>query len=435
MSDGGAAAIFEHPIVSGVVSGVVVALILYVLLPLRSYETWRKDLRESAHWREEAARRLEATDWAHLGALYQNGLDRALGWADGFFGPALSQRAFATCVVIALIYAWLGFWLAYAVGAPDALGATDLGLPEDYPGRALLGLGVPALCIGGWLIGWLLGRWERRRKADWLQRRLEAGDDDRRARRTYAERGALWAVGWLIAVTVATWRLLDVPLDIAPVVILLWTSFLAAPVIVGTAAALRWRRAPSGWTALVAGAGGVAAAVAGAGAGAVAVAGAGAGGVAVAASVGVARGVWGWEGRVAWLAGIGVLAAWATLFLVAGGGDETVLILVAFFLIIPVLNAVLDAVSWVATRLMLGHLRGGLASRATAWRRALVIAGHTLADIALAVVSLFALAWLLAFAFEWAAQQGMFGAIDSADGAFVRGMVAAAAAAPFRDGL
>ena len=105
------------------------------------------------------------------------------------------------------------------------------------------------------------------------------------------------------------------------------------------------------------------------------------------------------------------------------------------FLVIPVLNAALDALSLVATRLMLGHLRRGLAAGATAGRRALVIAGHTVADLALAVLSLFALAWLLAFAFEWAAQQGLFGAFDSEDGAFVRGMLDAAVAAPFRDGL
>ena len=130
-----------------------------------------------------------------------------------------------------------------------------------------------------------------------------------------------------------------------------------------------------------------------------------------------------------------MLAGWATLLIAFEGDQDFILILVAFFLIIPVLDAVLDAVSWVATRLMLGHLRSGLKARATAWRRAVVIAGHTLADVALAIVSLFALAWLLAFAFEWAAQQGVFGPIDSEDGAFVRGMLAAAAAAPFRDGL
>lgn len=154
MTDGwGLAAIIAHPLATTIVGGVIVTVVVPYLLPLRGYDAQRKDIETSAFHREEAARRLAAIDWRHLGALYQRLLDRALRWADGFFGPAVSQQAFATCVVLALIYAWLGFWLACALGAPGVLGETSLALPDSYPERALTVLGVPLVCIGGWPVG------------------------------------------------------------------------------------------------------------------------------------------------------------------------------------------------------------------------------------------------------------------------------------------
>jgi hypothetical protein len=202
LSDGGTTVttLIWIPLGVAVVGGVVAGVVVPYLLPLRGYDTLRTDLQTSAFHREEAARRLAATDWRHVGELYQRLLDRSLRWADGFFGPPVSQQAFATCVVLALIYAWLGFWLAYALGAPDALGETSSALSETHPQRALVGLGVPVFCIADWPVGWALGRWERRRKAGWMQRRLEVGQGERRARRLYGFRGAAWAVAWLLVV-------------------------------------------------------------------------------------------------------------------------------------------------------------------------------------------------------------------------------------------
>jgi hypothetical protein len=361
--------------------GVLKKSFKFLFVPLRGYRAWRDDLRRSAYWREEAGRRLAATDWQHSGELYQRLLERALSWADKFFGPATSQQAFATCIVLALIYTFLGFWLAYALGAPGVLGQTSLAPPQEYPQRALIGLGVPALCIGGWLVGWALGNWWGRQYTEgWLRRRVEAGQRERRVLRAYRLRGAVWAVGWLLAVA-------------------------------------------GGTAAGAAAAGGAAAATAAAA------------GAAVAATLGFLSGSWRTRSREGWLAGIAALTGSAAIGSAISGGGDFLVFLVAVFVGLAGLKGVLDALSWVATRLMLGRLRRELAARATAGRRAVVIAGHTLADLALAFVSLFALAWLLAFAFEWAAQQGIFGAFDSADGSFVRGMLDAAAAAPLREGL
>ncbi|MGF1562601.1 MAG: hypothetical protein ACFB3T_10535, partial [Geminicoccaceae bacterium] len=151
--------------------------------------------------------------------------------------------------------------------------------------------------------------------------------------------------------------------------------------------------------------------------------------VAVAAAVGAAQGLWRRQGRLAWPVGIGALLGIAGLGLaiaIAGQGQEIfalVLILIAFFLVIPALNAVLDVTSWLVSRLLAGDLRRELHERRAAERRALTIAWHTAADLILAVLSMIALAWTLAFLFELYAQYGLAGALPEDSESFVRPML------------
>ncbi|MEO1089294.1 MAG: hypothetical protein AAFX81_01570 [Pseudomonadota bacterium] len=123
-----ATSLLANPYVHAVVSGLVLAAIVR-LAGLRSYDAWRDDLlREEPHFRELAAKQLATKGW---GTLYASLLDRALRRADGFFGPALSQGAFATCVVlgqigvvVAALHAVFGLSLWKDLG--EAVAATAL---------------------------------------------------------------------------------------------------------------------------------------------------------------------------------------------------------------------------------------------------------------------------------------------------------------------
>ena len=107
--------------------------------------------------------------------------------------------------------------------------------------------------------------------------------------------------------------------------------------------------------------------------------------------------------------------------------------LIAFFIIIPIINGVMDVVSWAASRWMAAHLRKQLNARAALPWRVTGILGHTLADAAIALASLLALAWLLAFLFEFAAKYGVFGPLAGGEGSFVRGMLPETGVSPWPD--
>ena len=158
------AVLVSHPLVSGVVGGVVATLIGAWISAHRSYDRWREDLaRPEPYFRKLASARLQATEW---GRLYSTLLDGAIRRADGLFGPPLSQRAFATCVVIALIYAYVGFWICYALGASARLGSADFGLPESNTVRAVVSAVVLTILPVAYVLGGREGRVQRLRKIE-----------------------------------------------------------------------------------------------------------------------------------------------------------------------------------------------------------------------------------------------------------------------------
>lgn len=130
------------------------------------------------------------------------------------------------------------------------------------------------------------------------------------------------------------------------------------------------------------------------------------------------------------LVGIGLLSG-----VVEGGSlrDELVLLLLVFFLILPLANAVWDWLSWWATRALGARLVRVLEPAQSGGERAVAVLGHGLGDLAIALGLLLAMAFSLAFGFEAYDQVALR---QTGVPAFnLRETVAAAAADPWGEGF
>lgn len=146
--------------IGGLVGGV--AALLAWLGPSRGEVM--EDLSADAAFRSDTAARL--CDGS-LGRRYREGVDRGLRGLDRAFGPPGSAEALGFCFIVALVYAFAGFFVVWGLGGPGVVGGFQL-LPEamEQPVRlvhaALLAF-TPLVCF--WLgrkVGPPIRRLERR---------------------------------------------------------------------------------------------------------------------------------------------------------------------------------------------------------------------------------------------------------------------------------
>ncbi len=85
----------------------------------------------------------------------------------------------------------------------------------------------------------------------------------------------------------------------------------------------------------------------------------------------------------------------------AGGlADDLAVVLIVFFLVLPIVNGLWDWLSWWITRALGRHLLGSFGGARGLGQRAVAVVGHGLLDLGLAAALLAAMAFFLAFGFE-----------------------------------
>ena len=160
--------------------------------------------------------------------------------------------------------------------------------------------------------------------------------------------------------------------------------------------------------------------------------------VAVSGTVGALRTVArsGFYRRGLWAGAVGCWSGYALRESVTFSNvrDLFVVSVLLFFLVLPLANAVWDWLSWIASRRLGRHLLRTLDDERGPWARAWAVAWHGLADLAIAVGLLLAMAWALAFGF---ALYDEIATWKEAKSAFpeLAAMVTRAAAEPFGPGF
>ncbi|MGI9509637.1 MAG: toll/interleukin-1 receptor domain-containing protein [Geminicoccaceae bacterium] len=466
------------------------------------YADLKIDLWEDPAFRRECVARLKGAEW---GEFYRQALGEGIAWADRFFGAPFSYRAFGTCLVIAVIYGYLGLSIAYILGGPGIWISPDL-MPRigSFRDDALSGLVWLAAATFAWLIGFGSGRFERRRRKRWLQeRRRRAGNPIRPDVDVgYHLRSAGVTIG-VIGLSLGLMGFADSDSS-AFLMQLFQMPVIPAVLLLVTALATRARGACAGLLALLGGAMasmvlsgllitsamvagasgmfviatagttlilvgtilatgvvlasaaplaiilmmGIAEAISqGVGSGELVVAGetfeltrSGLDTIVFMAiwALGVSQGFWPIMWRLGWAAAVGCYLAFGVLGAIWATSDEQRFIILAgitLFTMLPLLNGLLDMVSWLWTRWLAGRLHDELLRGRRVEARAATVLGHTFADLALAIFALILLAWLLAFAFELYGQAGLAGPVDAEHGSYVRPMIEDAIKGPWQNGF
>ena len=127
--------------------------------------------------------------------------------------------------------------------------------------------------------------------------------------------------------------------------------------------------------------------------------------------------------------------AWALALGALGKDLDFAAAFVIFFVLLPVLNAAVDFISWLVTRELGRRLLGLVRAGAGAGTRAFAVVSHTVADFVLALALLLALAWLLGFFFEAYGLSGWMPGIAAQDHSWARGWLVPAIQVPFGAGL
>ncbi len=405
--------------IAGVLS-VIVALLSW-LGPSRR-EVW-DDLATDATYRADIAASLRD---GSLGQRYRNGLAGGLALLDRHFGAASSAKALGLCIIIALVYAYAGFFLVWGLGGPGVVGGLHL-MPRDaeQPARLIAGAIVMIAPFIGYGLGRYLGprvrRFERRlvtrlQMTRVLRRRWRS---KRRAVDRLYRFGAAVALVLVVALSV-------VILPERRVGIVALALLVGALPVLGVAMAVHVRSwFQSDWTgALVsttAGAAGVALALALAGA----------------VAVGFFPKPGAFPGALGAMVGLGGLGVFSGL----GFVHELSILLLVFFLVLPLINGGVDWGSWWVTRRLGAHLVGAFDRGAGALRLALVALRHGIFDLAIAAGMLLGMAFMLALGFEAYNQASLWQAslwqasLWQGEGAFdLEAYVEGAAAAPFGEG-
>ena len=103
----------------------------------------------------------------------------------------------------------------------------------------------------------------------------------------------------------------------------------------------------------------------------------------------------------AFAGGIGSLVGLGLFYSVTPGlANELAVVMMVFFLVLPVINGLWDWLSWWITRGLGRRLLASFAGAGGLGRRAIAVVGHGVLDLILAVALLAAMAFFLAFGFE-----------------------------------
>ena len=443
----------------------------------------QNQLHEDEEYRQETARRLRGVS---LGGRYRDSLRGALARLDRWFGEPGSARALGVCIWVAVAYAYASYFIGWGLGGAGNIGGFKM-LPDDatQPGRGIVALifvllpvAVFYLCrsVARWA-----NRWERRFKA-WMLQRWRRGF-------VLAYRVLLGLVVFLLLYYSQTVG--GIGKDIF--VVYFFTALLVVGILAGYYSA---RYIKSGFFAIVVavivgamiidglltvilvrgsvgfvvialtlvGFAAIAITLLGTGAAAVvgtlvasviaeisfkAVTVTGAVTEAIVAAttfviintgaLGVAAGVLHPQSHRRGLLWVGGFGAFVGLGIMSDAiaekqaASETALFILLFFLILPLANGLFDWLSWWATRALGRRLLGLLAKETSGWQRGWAIAGFGLADLAIAVGLLLAMAYTLALGFEGYNEFAQFQRHEAVFA--LRTMIEAAAASPWHSGF
>jgi hypothetical protein len=457
--------------------GVVSAV--YAMLPYVQAQ-----LHDDEEYRRETARRLRG---ASLGERYRDSLRRALARLDRWFGEPGSARALGVCVWVAVAYAYASYYIGWGLGGAGDIGGFKM-LADDaaQPGRGIAALLAVLLPVAAFYVSrsvarWA-NRWERRFKACLLWRWRRCG-----GRRGFAVAyrvllgfvvflllyplrvegdgaqivfnmffftaismvGALagyhcslriqsgfWAIVVAVIVVAVIVGAATVAGSIAVAIVEVAAIAVAAALVGATVAALTL----AGVIVIVAGVGTIiivavvveAKTLVAAGILAFII-------VALAGNLGSALGVLRPQHQrrgLLWAGGFGTLACQGIIsgaILKKQATDQVALFFLLFLLILPLANGLFDWLSWWATRALGRRLLGLLATETSGWQRGWAIAGFGLADLAIAVGLLLAMAYTLALGFEG---YNEFAKFQRHEAVFaLRPMIEAAAASPWHSGF
>lgn len=466
----------------GVFFAVAFGLFQYLSWSLARRQYWQDELGRNPAKRAEYATGLRN---ATLGTRYRDTLAWGLDWLDRRMGEPASARALGVCFLVALVYAWAFFFIGWGfLGVSGTIGGFSF-LADDatQPGRAIFAVLLVLLPLLAYWLGGRLGRWVDRRERR-LKARLLGSWRRRRLRRRGFEivyRGglALLVFGLLLGIGISSWGLIIILLmgwGVLPTlgavlvsIISRWNHLknLASLVsfFTGTASSIGiyiilFLKPQLALFILMA----ITSAV---------------------FSLQISRMFnlilslsilaffaliltlineifYHISDRVVFTSELILFASIASLtntqrhdlyaasigtwvgFGIALGNINVfgfgtfvgpiVVILLFFFLVLPLANAVWDWLSWVASRWLGRHLLRTLADERGPWARTWAVAWHGLLDLAIAVALLLAMAWALAFGF---ALYDEIATWKEARSAFpeLAAMVTSAAAAPFGAGF
>jgi len=161
----------EHWSLAIAIASLLATLVLPLIqLLLQLRQDSERHLAEDPILRAEWAAQLRSSS---AGTAYRNALARALAWLDRVFGPPGSIRALGVCVLVALAYAWVTFFLGWGFfgGSGGIAGLPLLSNAATQPARGLFA----ALALGLPFIMFIVTRWLARscgRGDEWVEGRI-----------------------------------------------------------------------------------------------------------------------------------------------------------------------------------------------------------------------------------------------------------------------
>ena len=175
----------EH---NGVIA--IIALVVSTFVGVLALLPSRVDARVDEYWKQID----DPASWPGLigemrsgrSAAYFRAISRVLGFAERWWGPALSWRAFDRCIAIAFLYPLFAAILGWAVANTHSPGGLDLF--RDEPDFLLRILRSGALLAALGIAVWIAGNAERFSK--FVVDRLLGGLDSRTARAGYLSKAA-----------------------------------------------------------------------------------------------------------------------------------------------------------------------------------------------------------------------------------------------------